>query len=241
MKNERIAKRIAGAGVCSRRQAEKLIEEGRVQVNGDVIESPALNVQLSDKVIVDGMLLPSSKGEIRLFRLYKPTGVLCTNYDPQGRPTVFDMLPHNIPRLILVGRLDMNSEGLLLLTNNGKLAQQLMKSDFPRTYRVRVHGEITEKGLEKLRKGITVEGIRYKPIKISEDKSDKGGKNRWFTMIITEGKNREVRRVFEAIGGRVNRLLRLSYGDFELGNLNLRKLEEVDFSVVKSLCKELEV
>ena len=191
---ERIAKVIARAGVCSRRDAEKLILDGRVKVNGKVIDSPALNVTDSDKIAVGGRLLPS-KEKTRLWKYHKPTGLVTTHKDEKGRPTVFSSLPDDLPRVISVGRLDLNSEGLLLLTNDGELARRLEmpKNAWKRRYRVRVFGEPTRDVLEQLKKGVEIDGIKYGEISVIIDRVK--GDNSWLTISLQEGKNREIRSV----------------------------------------------
>jgi len=232
MTEERIAKRMARAGVCSRREAERLIESGRVSVNGKKIASPALNVTDSDLVMVDGRAI-EDKQPARLFRYHKPSGLVTTAKDPQGRPTVFDNLPKELGRVISVGRLDLTSEGLLLLTNDGGLARhmELPATGWARRYRVRVHGEVDEEKLAALAKGITVEGVRYGNIEALLDKRQ--GSNAWLTVGLSEGKNREIRKVMAALGLVVNRLIRVSYGPFQLGNLPKGAVEEVPRRVLK--------
>ena len=232
MTEERIAKRMARAGVCSRREAERLIESGRVSVNGKKIASPALNVNDSDLVMVDGRAI-EDKQPARLFRYHKPSGLVTTAKDPQGRPTVFDNLPKELGRVISVGRLDLTSEGLLLLTNDGGLARhmELPATGWARRYRVRVHGEVDEEKLAALAKGITVEGVRYGNIEALLDKRQ--GSNAWLTVGLSEGKNREIRKVMAALGLVVNRLIRVSYGPFQLGNLPKGAVEEVPRRVLK--------
>ena len=229
---ERIAKRIARAGLCSRREAERWITAGRVSVNGGVLDSPACVVGGSDKITVDGKALPGAE-TTRLFLYHKPVGLLTTNKDERGRATVFDSLPKDLPRVVSVGRLDMNSEGLLLLTNDGGLARylELPATGWSRQYRVRVHGHVNEKKLAALKKGITVEGVDYKSIQAKLD-SVKGA-NSWLSVTLAEGKNREIRRVMEALGLRVNRLIRVSYGVFTLGKLPEGKVGEVSEKVMR--------
>jgi 23S rRNA pseudouridine2605 synthase len=229
---ERIAKRLARAGLCSRRDAEKWIAEGRVSVNGKKLTTPAFTVTEDDRIIVDGKPLPELD-RARLWRYHKPDGLMTTHKDPQGRPTVFDYLPDDLPRVISVGRLDMSSEGLLLLTNDGELARklELPSTGWVRRYRVRVHGEVNEARLEALENGVTIEGVRYGPITATLDK--KQGSNAWITMALTEGKNREIRRVMDYLGWPVNRLIRVAYGPFQLGNLEPGKAEEIPSRVVK--------
>jgi 23S rRNA pseudouridine2605 synthase len=226
---ERIAKVIARAGLCSRRQAEAWIAAGRVAVNGNVIASPALNVKPQDRITVDGKPLPMRE-RTRLFLFHKPRGLVTTRSDPEGRPTVFDALPKDLPRLISVGRLDINTEGLLLLTNDGGLARvlELPSTGWLRRYRVRAHGRITQADLDRLRGGITVNGVRYGPIEASLDPTQSPhGTNLWLTFAMREGKNREIKNVLGALGLKVNRLIRISYGPFQLGELPPGAVEEV--------------
>lgn len=215
---DRIAKVIARAGICSRREAERLITEGRVTVNGQVITSPALNVTGAEKIIVDGRELPPQE-PTRLWRYYKEAGLVTTARDPEGRPTVFEKLPPGMPRVVSVGRLDVNTEGLLLLTNDGELARllELPSTGWTRRYRVRAFGAVTQADLDKLKGGITVEGVRYGPIEATLDKVQ--GANVWLTLGLKEGKNREVKRVLGALGLKVNRLIRLSFGPFQIGDM----------------------
>ena len=222
----RIAKVMARAGLCSRREAENWIAAGRVAVNGTVITSPALDIGPDDKVEVDGQPLPQRE-RTRLFLYHKPSGLVTTTHDPQGRPTIFDALPKNLPRLISVGRLDLNSEGLLLLTNDGSLARalELPKTGWLRRYRARALGHVTQAALDTLRSGITVEGVHYGPVEATVDREQ--GANTWLTVGIREGKNREVRNVLGALGLKVNRLIRTSFGPFELGTLREGGIEEV--------------
>jgi 23S rRNA pseudouridine2605 synthase len=230
---ERLAKRIAGAGVCSRREAEKLIEEGRVKVNGKTVKTPAYNVTLSDAVVVNGKLL-QAREETRLWLYHKPQGLMTTHKDPQGRPTVFDSLPKDLPRVISIGRLDLNSEGLLLLTNDGALARklELPSTGWIRRYRARVYGQVTPNMLEEMKKGVVADGVHYDSIEAVVD-STKGG-NSWVTVALKEGKNREIRKVFEHFDCQVNRLLRLSYGPFILGSLAKGEVKEVTRKVLSS-------
>ncbi len=225
---ERIAKVIARAGLCSRREAETWIADGRVAVNGDVIASPALNVTARDRISVDGQPLPTRE-RTRLFLYHKPRGLLTTSNDPQGRPTIFGALPKDLPRLISVGRLDLNTEGLLLLTNDGGLARalELPATGWLRRYRVRAHGKITQAELDALRNGITVNGIRYGAIEAALDPHAATGANVWLTFAMREGKNREVKNVLDALGLQVNRLIRISYGPFQLGDLEPGKVAEI--------------
>ncbi|WP_309091766.1 pseudouridine synthase [Phenylobacterium sp.] len=233
---ERIAKLLARSGVGSRRDVERLIEEGRVAINGQVLTTPAVKVEPGDIVTVDGAVVGEPE-PVRVFRYHKPVGLVTTHKDPQGRPTVFEALPQGLPRLISVGRLDLNSEGLLLLTNDGGLARalELPATGIVRRYRARAHGRITQERLDKLKDGITVEGVRYGAIEARLDKAKEGREaaNLWITVTLHEGKNREVRRVLEAVGLKVNRLIRLSYGPFALGTLGVGEIEEVGPRVIR--------
>jgi len=223
---ERIAKVMARAGLCSRRDAEVWIAEGRVRVNGKTIVSPALDIHAGDKVEVDGQPLPERERS-RLFLYHKPVGLVTTHADPEGRPTIFENLPDGLPRLISVGRLDIASEGLLLLTNDGGLARvlELPETGWLRTYRVRALGSIQQQRLDKLKDGITVEGVNYGAIEATVDRAV--GANIWITFAMREGKNREVRNVLGALGLAVNRLIRVSFGPFELGDLPAGEVTEV--------------
>jgi 23S rRNA pseudouridine2605 synthase len=233
---DRIAKALARAGVGSRRDVERYIAEGRVALNGQVLTSPAVKVEPGDILTVDGEVVNEAE-PTRLFRYHKPVGLLTSHKDPQGRPTVFGALPEGLPRLISVGRLDINSEGLLLLTNDGELARalELPQAGVVRRYRARAHGRITQDRLDKLKDGITVEGVRYGSIDARLDKAKEGpqGSNLWITVTLSEGKNREVRRVLEALGLKVNRLIRLAYGPFALGTLAVGEIEEVGPRVIR--------
>jgi 23S rRNA pseudouridine2605 synthase len=224
---ERIAKVIARAGLASRREAETWIAAGRVAVNGAAIASPALNVTRSDRITVDGQALPSAE-RTRLFLFHKPRGLVTTHSDPQGRDTIFRALPKHLPRLISVGRLDLNTEGLLLLTNDGGLARalELPATGWLRRYRVRALGRVTQDALDRLKGGITVEGVRYGPIEATLDREQ--GANVWLTFEIREGKNREVRKVLEQLGLKVNRLIRVAFGPFELGEIDDGEVDEVE-------------
>jgi 23S rRNA pseudouridine2605 synthase len=233
---ERVAKLLARSGVGSRRDVERLIGEGRVAINGRTLTTPAVKVEPNDILTVDGEVVGEPE-PARLFRYHKPVGLVTTHKDPAGRPTVFDNLPDGLPRLISVGRLDINSEGLLLLTNDGGLARalEMPSSAVVRRYRARAHGRTTQEKLDRLKDGITVEGVRYGPIEAHLDKAKEGpqGANLWLTVTLHEGKNREVRRVLEAIGLKVNRLIRLAYGPLALGTLGAGELEEVGPRVVR--------
>jgi 23S rRNA pseudouridine2605 synthase len=233
---ERVAKRLARAGVASRREIERLIEAGRVALNGQVLTSPAINVGTNDILTVDGKVAEDAE-PTRLFRYHKPSGLVTTHVDPKGRPTVFSALPAGLPRVISVGRLDLNSEGLLLLTNDGELSRalELPSSDWVRIYRARARGRVDQARLDSLKDGVTVEGVRYGPIDASLDKAKEGpqGANLWLTLSLTEGKNREVRRVLESLGLTVNRLIRVAYGPFALGTLAPGAVEEIGPRVLR--------
>jgi 23S rRNA pseudouridine2605 synthase len=218
---------MARAGLCSRRDAEAWIAAGRVAVNGGTISSPAVNVTARDRITVDGKPLPRRE-RTRLFLYNKPVGLVSTNADPQGRPTVFDALPENLPRLMSVGRLDIGTEGLLLLTNDGGLARVLELPDtaWVRRYRVRAHGRVSQSELDRLREGITIEGIRYGPIEATLEREQ--GANVWLSFAIREGKNREVRNVLRHLDLQVNRLIRVEFGPFGLGELAEGAIEEVE-------------
>ncbi len=230
---ERIAKRLARAGVCSRRDAEKLILAGRVAVDGRVLDSPALVVTASQLVTVDGKPVGAPEAP-RLWRYHKPDGLITTHKDPQGRPTLFERLPPELPRVISIGRLDLNSEGLLLLTNDGGLARrlELPSTAWIRRYRVRVYGTIADSHLQALEQGITVDGVRYGSIQATIDQSK--GANSWLSMSLREGKNREIRRVIEYLGGKVTRLIRVGYGPFELGDLPRGAVDEVAPKILRT-------
>ncbi len=222
----RIAKAMARAGLCSRREAERWIEDGRVSVNGKVLSSPALDVGPRDTVKVDGNLLPLPE-TARLWRYHKPKGLMTTHADPEGRATVFDSLPPDMPRVVSIGRLDYNSEGLLLLTNDGELARhlELPATGWLRRYRVRAYGRLTQDDLDPLREGITVDGLTYGPIEATLDSVQSG--NMWLTVGLREGKNREVRKILGALGLEVNRLIRVSFGPFQLLDLEPGAAEHV--------------
>ena len=230
---ERIAKVLARAGLCSRRDAERWIADGRVAMNGRVLTSPALNVTAADAIVVDGKPLPAADRR-RLWRYHKPAGLVTTHKDEKARPTVFAALPKELPRVVSVGRLDLNSEGLLLLTNDGELARMLEHPSrgWTRRYRVRVHGVVDPAALAALRSGVVVDGTRYGPIQAALDKTQ-GKANAWLTMALKEGKNREVRRVLEHLGLKVTRLIRIAYGPFQLGELERGEVDEVPGKVVR--------
>jgi 23S rRNA pseudouridine2605 synthase len=231
-KGERIAKVIAHAGLCSRRTAEQWIADGRVTLNGKALSSPAVTVGETDRITVDGKPLPGRPAS-KLWRYHKPPGLLTTHRDPEGRPTLFDRLPEDLGRVISVGRLDFTSEGLLLLTNDGDLARhlELPATGWARRYRVRVYGLVDEQALEQLEQGATVEGIRYGPITAHLDSGK--GPNSWLTLTLREGKNREVRKVLEHLGLTVNRLIRTSYGPFQLGTLGRGEVAAVPSKVLR--------
>ena len=231
-RGERIAKWLARAGVASRRDAERMIGEGRVRLRGRTVETPASFVLPGDAVVVDGRPV-GAPGRARLFRYHKPAGLVTTHRDPQGRPTVFERLPAGLPRVVSVGRLDLNSEGLLLLTNDGALARrlELPANGWLRRYRVRVHGALDERALAGLARGVTVAGVAYGPVEAGLD--SRRGTNAWLTVGLREGRNREVRRVMEHLGLTVTRLLRVAYGPFQLGRLPRGAVEEVNPKVLR--------
>lgn len=216
--SERLAKFMARSGVCSRRRAEEYIRQKRVTVNGEIVDSPAFNVEGTEKILFDGEKLPEIE-TTRLWLYYKPVGLLTTHRDDQNRPTVFDSLPPFMPRVVSVGRLDLNSEGLLLLTNNGELSRklELPENGWSRRYKVKVHGYVDLKKLSALEKGAVVDGVSYGPVK-AEVETEKGT-NAWLIVTLSEGKNREIRKLMKSIGLDVARLIRLSYGPFQLGSL----------------------
>ena len=223
---ERIAKHIARAGICSRREAETRIQEGRVTVNGETVTGPALNVTASDSITVDGKPLPARQ-PARLWRYHKPRGLIVSARDDQGRQTIFDTLPDTMPRVLSIGRLDLDSEGLLLLTNDGGLARhlELPSTGWSRKYRVRVQGRVDPEALPRLSDGITIDGIRYGRVAAQLDRQM--ASNAWLTIAIREGKNREVRKIMEHLGHQVSRLIRVSYGPFQLGDLPSGGVEPV--------------
>lgn len=235
---ERIAKVIARAGLCSRRDAERWILDGRVSVNGKVLDTPAFTVGPDDAVIVDGKPLPALEAP-RLFLYHKPVGLVTTARDEKNRPTVFANLPPHLPRVISVGRLDLNSEGLLLLTNDGGLARylELPANAWKRRYRVRVHGTVKAGDLARLAQGITVEGVNYGPIDARIERAQTGA-NAWLLVTLKEGKNREIRKVMAHLGLQVSRLIRTAFGPFELGDLPSGSVAEVAPKTVKETVRE---
>ncbi|MDX8351038.1 pseudouridine synthase [Cognatiyoonia sp. IB215182] len=229
---DRIAKVLSRAGIASRREAERMVADGRVSVNGKVIDSPALNVTGVDRVTVDGKPV-GDPDPPRLWLYHKPAGLVTTERDEKDRPTVFASLPEAMPRVMSVGRLDLNSEGLLLLTNDGTVKRrlELPSTGWLRRYRVRINGSVSEAKLDELRKGITVEGVAYQPMEVTFDRQQ--GANAWLTVALREGKNREIRRAMGALGVTVNRLIRVSYGPFQLGGLKAGEVEELKQRVVR--------
>lgn len=235
-KGERIAKILARSGVASRRAAEAMILEGRITVDGETLTTPAFVVRGKPVIAVDGKTIDGA-AKTKLWRYHKPAGLITTAKDPQGRPTVFDHLPKSLPRVVSVGRLDLNSEGLLLLTNDGELARhlELPQQGWLRRYRVRVHlgssKQLTQEMLDKLKDGVKVEGVAYGPIEATLDNIK--GHNAWVTMALKEGKNREIRKVMNHLGFNVNRLIRLAFGPFQLGKLEEGMVEEIPARVLK--------
>lgn len=229
---DRIAKVIARSGRASRREAERLIAAGRVSVNGTRIDSPARNVTTADRITVDGKPLSAAEPP-RLWRYHKPTGLVTTDRDEKGRRTIFDALPEDMPRVLSVGRLDLNSEGLLLLTNDGGIKRrlELPATGWTRKYRVRVKGAPDDAALDPVRRGLTVDGERFQPMRVDLDRQQ--GANAWLTVALQEGRNREVRRALAAVGLDVNRLIRVSYGPFQLGDLATGAVEEVKPRVLR--------
>ena len=223
---ERIAKRIARAGLCSRRTAERWIADGRVAVDGRILTTPAVNVTAGTAITIDGAALPRAEPS-RLWRYHKPAGLMTTHRDPEGRKTVFDELPAHLPRVVSVGRLDLNSEGLLLLTNDGALARrlELPATGWPRVYRVRVHGVPDPAALKALAGGLTIEGLRYGPVSATLERQP--GANAWLRVSLAEGRNREVRRLMGHLRLPVSRLIRIAYGPFQLGKLKRGEVHEV--------------
>ncbi len=230
--SERIAKFIARSGVCSRREAEELIKQQRVSVNGVVIETPAFNVEGNEKIKIDGEKLPETE-KTRVWIYHKPSGLVTSHKDEKGRQTVFDNLPEGMPRVISVGRLDLNSEGLLILTNSGELSRklELPSNGWSRRYKVKVHGKVDKAKLAELEKGCEIDGVVYGAIKVVVDSEQ--GTNAWLTVTLQEGKNREIRKVMKSLGLEVARLIRVSYGPFQLGSLKKGEVREVPQKVLK--------
>ena len=230
--SERIAKFIARSGVCSRREAEELIKQQRVSVNGVVVETPAFNVEGTEKIKIDGEKLPETE-KTRVCIYHKPAGLVTSHKDEKGRQTVFDNLPAGMPRVISVGRLDLNSEGLLILTNSGELSRklELPSNGWSRRYKVKVHGKVDKAKLEGLEKGCEIDGVVYGAIKVVVDSEQ--GTNAWLTVTLQEGKNREIRKVMKSLGLEVARLIRVSYGPFQLGSLKKGEVREVPQKVLK--------
>ncbi len=237
IKKERISKVIARAGLCSRRDAEKWIIDGRILLNDTRVTTPATLVDETDVISVDNNIIPT-KQPSRLWCYHKPVGLVTTHKDPAGRPTVFDNLPKYLPRVISVGRLDLNSEGLLLLTTNGELARSLEHPSkaWKRKYRVRIHGKITPDIILKLKTGIVINGIKYAPVLVEIEPHQAQGTNQWIQVTLTEGKNREIRKIMNHFGFHVSRLIRISYGPFQLGNLPVGEVREISKKVIKEQC-----
>jgi 23S rRNA pseudouridine2605 synthase len=237
VEKERIAKFLARAGVASRRESERLVEAGRVTLNDIVVASPATLVAEADQLTVDGKPV-EARAPTRLWRYHKAKGLVTTARDPEGRLTVFSALPKSLPRVVSIGRLDLNTEGLLLLTNDGALARHLEHpaQGISRAYRIRAHGVVTQSALAELARGVTVDGVRYQPVRATLDRRQ--GANCWMTMTLHEGKNREIRKLLEHFGLKVTRLIRISYGPFELGNLKPNAIEEVPPRLIPKLPKQ---
>ena len=230
---ERIAKKLSRAGVCSRREAERWIAEGRIKVNNVILSTPATNVSEKDKILVDNIPLPKPSLS-KIWRFHKPKGCLVTENDPKGRKTIFQILPKSLPRVISVGRLDYDSEGLLLLTNDGAISRklELPSTGWLRKYKVRVHGIVDKSALLKIKDGIKLDNFKTGPIEASLEIQK--GTNAWILIGIREGKNREIRRIMDHLGYPVNRLIRLSYGPFQLGNLKSGEVSEINKNVIKN-------
>ena len=230
---ERIAKKLSRAGVCSRREAERWIADGRIKVNNVILSTPATNVSEKDKILVDNIPLPKPSLS-KIWRFHKPKGCLVTENDPKGRKTIFQILPKSLPRVITVGRLDYDSEGLLLLTNDGEISRklELPSTGWLRKYKVRVHGIVDKSALLKIKDGIKLDNFKTGPIESSLEIQK--GTNAWIIIGIREGKNREIRRIMDHLGYPVNRLIRLSYGPFQLGNLKSGEVLEINKNVIKN-------
>ena len=235
--NQRLSKKIARSGFSSRREAEKYIESGRVKVNGVVIKELSFQVGINDQIHIDGRRI-NKEGKTRLWKFHKPKGLITSHKDEKSRQTIFQILPKNLPRLITVGRLDLNSEGLLLLTNDGDLKRklELPSSKIVRSYRVRAKGVANENKLSRLRQGITVDGIRYRPMELNIIKQNTS--NVWLSVRLMEGKNREIRLSFQAIGLQVNKLIRTSFGPIVLGKLDKGQIEEVELNSFSAILKD---
>lgn len=235
--NQRLSKKIARSGFSSRREAEKYIESGRVKVNGVIIKELSFQVGINDQIHIDGRRI-KKEGKTRLWKFHKPKGLITSHKDEKSRQTIFQILPKNLPRLITVGRLDLNSEGLLLLTNDGDLKRklELPSSKIVRSYRVRAKGVANENKLSRLRQGITVDGIRYRPMELNIIKQNTS--NVWLSVRLTEGKNREIRLSFQAIGLQVNKLIRTSFGPITLGKLDKGQIEEVELNSFSAILKD---
>ena len=238
-RGERIAKWLSRAGISSRRDAEKLLSEGRVRLNGAVVSHPATFIQPGDIVQVNGAVV-DAPDRTRLWRYHKPDGLVTTHRDPGGRPTVFERLPAGLPRVLSVGRLDLNSEGLLLLTNDGALSRrlELPANGWTRRYRVRVHGTVDSRALAGLAGGVMVEGVRYGPIEAALDA--KSGSNTWLSVSLNEGRNREIRKVMAHLDLQVTRLIRVAYGPFQLGNLGRGEVDEITGKVLREQIPDLD-
>ncbi len=241
-KPERIAKFMAAAGLCSRRDAERWIEDGRVMVNGETLTTPATLVGADDDIIIDGKRVKQKTSSPRLFVYHKPAGLVTSHRDEQGRATVFDHLPRDLPRVISIGRLDLDSEGLLLLTTSGALARamELPANSQERVYRVRIRGTPMETHYQQLERGVRVDGVDYQPIEVVPER-EKEGRNQWLTLTLREGKNREIRRIFEHFDLPVSRLIRIQYGNFHLDDLESEEVAEVPREDVLKLMKKLGV
>tara|TARA_B100001113_G_scaffold243397_1_gene200237 strand:+ start:855 stop:1586 length:732 start_codon:yes stop_codon:yes gene_type:complete len=235
--NQRLSKKIARSGFSSRREAEKYIESGRVKVNGAIIKELSFQVGINDQIHIDGRRI-NKEGKTRLWKFHKPKGLITSHKDEKSRQTIFQILPKNLPRLITVGRLDLNSEGLLLLTNDGDLKRklELPSSKIVRSYRVRAKGVANENKLSRLRQGITVDGIRYRPMELNIIKQNTS--NVWLSVRLMEGKNREIRLSFQAIGLQVNKLIRTSFGPISLGKLDKGQIEEVELDSFSAILKD---
>ena len=235
--NQRLSKKIARSGFSSRREAEKYIESGRVKVNGIIIKELSFQVGINDQIHIDGRRI-NKEGKTRLWKFHKPKGLITSHKDEKSRQTIFQILPKNLPRLITVGRLDLNSEGLLLLTNDGDLKRklELPSSKIVRSYRVRAKGVANENKLSRLRQGITVDGIRYRPMEVNIIKQNTS--NVWLSVRLMEGKNREIRLSFQAIGLQVNKLIRISFGPISLGKLDKGQIKEVELDSFSAILED---